>query len=235
MTKHFLTKTRWFVTIMLLLSLAVGNAWGATLTYTHDFTVKPSEDADNTLSTITWTVSNTTNLNGYNSQNYKGVQFGTSSKSGSITLTSKNAWGTQTSTSYYGYTNVKKVYVWLNKGGGTVTPTVSVGGTDATSDGTTVAKNSSATSQRDGTTKVTFTPASGHTTGVIVITCTSTAAGYLCSIQVECEESASCSNNPSVGAASLNGSISSSSPFLPFFNYIYIVYFSMSMIFQPLF
>ncbi|MBR1374305.1 hypothetical protein IJ556_07655 [bacterium] len=173
--------------LVIVLTVGVGNVWGATLTYTHDFTVKPTENADNTLSTITWTVSNTTNLYGYNSKNYKGVQFGTGSNTGSITLTSKNAWGAQTSTSYYGYTNVKKVYVWLNKGGGDVTPTVSVGGTAATSDGTTVTKNSSATSQRDGTTMVTFTPASDHTTGVIVITCNSTAAGYLCSIQVECE------------------------------------------------
>lgn len=181
--------------LALIFTLGVGSALGATLTYTHDFTVKPTEDADNTLSTITWTVSNTTNLNGYNSTNYKGVQVGTGSKTGTITLTTKNAWGAQTSTSYTGYTNVKKVYVWMNAGAsGTVSATVTIGGKSATSDGTTVGSNSSASSQRSGTTKVTYTPAADGKTGVIAITVTkgtaSAKAGYLCSIQVECEEPA---------------------------------------------
>jgi len=183
-----------FISLLaLVLIVGIGNVWGATLTYTHDFTTTISSATDVTLSTITWTASSLSNVGAYNSSNYKGIQIGTGKKTGGITLTSKNNWGAQSSTSYYGYTNVKKVYVWMNAGAaGTVSATVTIGGTAATSDGTTVAKNSSATSQRDGTTKVTFTPAAGHNTGAIVITVTkgtaSAAAGYLCAIQVECEE-----------------------------------------------
>lgn len=177
---------------MLLMVIGVGNVLGATVTYTHDFT-KTISSGDNTLSTITWTASSLTNVGDYNSSNYKGVQIGTSSKAGAITLTSKNNWGAQTGTSFYGYTKVKKVYVWMNSGGsGTVSATVTIGGKSATSDGTTVSKNSSASSQRSGTTKVTYTPAADGKTGAIVITVTkgtaSAAAGYLCAIQVECEE-----------------------------------------------
>lgn len=84
MTNFTSFKFKWLLVPLVLITLGVEQMWGASLTYTHDFTAKPAENADNTLSTITWTVSNTTNLNGYNSTNYKGVQFGTGSKTGSI-------------------------------------------------------------------------------------------------------------------------------------------------------
>ena len=181
-----------YAAVALFILLGVGNVWGASTTYTHDFDATiPS--GDNTLSTISWTASSLSNVGNYNSTNYKGVQIGTGSLVGAITLTSKNNWGAQSSTSFYGYTKVKKVYVWMNAGAnGTVSATVTIGGKSATSDGVTVSKNSSASSQRDGTTKVTFTPAASGNTGSIVITVTkgtaNASAGYLCAIQVECEE-----------------------------------------------
>ena len=158
------------------------------LVYTHDFTTKPTASADNTLSTITWTANAGTRLNNYNSS-YKGVQIGSNGNSGAFQLTSKYAWGSQTSTSFTGYPVVKKIALYMNHGGGTMSATVTIGGTAATSDGTTVEKNSSATSQREGTTKVEYAPASGHDTGIIVISYSSSSkAGYFCSIQVLCEK-----------------------------------------------
>lgn len=172
--------------LVLVLTIGSGNVWGETVTYTHDFTTTISS-GDNTLSTITWTASSLSSVGSYNSD-YKGVQIGTKSATGAITLTSKNNWGAQTGTSFYGYTKVKKVYVWLNNGSGTISASVTVGGTACTKSGT-VSKNSSATSQRNGTSQITYTPAVGHTTGAIVISVsTSSKAGYLCAIQVECEE-----------------------------------------------
>ena len=179
------------LTLLLVMLLSM-NLWGETVTYTHDFTTTISSGGDITLSTITWTASNLSNVGSYNSGNYKGIQIGTSSATGAVTLTSKNDWGAQSNTSYFGYTKVKKVYVWMNAGeAGSITATVTIGGKSATSDGTNVAKNSSATSQRNGTTKVTFTPASDGETGKIVIAVSKgtakKGAGYLCAIQVECE------------------------------------------------
>ncbi|MCQ2342498.1 MAG: InlB B-repeat-containing protein [Paludibacteraceae bacterium] len=185
----------WFKYLALLLTLLLSvNVWGESMIYTHDFTTTISS-GDNTLSTITWTASNSSNVGNYESQYYKGVQIGTSSKTGAVTLTSKNNWGAQSGTSYYGYTKVKKVYVWMNAGAaGSITATVTIGGKSATSDGMTVTKNSSASSQRSGTTKVTFTPATDGETGKIVIAVSkgtaNKSAGYLCAIQVECEQAA---------------------------------------------
>lgn len=181
--KHF-TNLRWLIMSFLL---AVGvSAWGASATYQHIFTTKPSI-GNNTLSTINWTVSGN-NIGNYNSANYCGVQFGTKSNNGSIVLTSADAWGGQTSTSYTGYTNVTEVRVWMNAGTDTPSATVTIGGVAATSDGTVVQKNSSAHSYADATC-VTYTPASNGNTGVIVINAsTSSKAGYLCAIEIDCEE-----------------------------------------------
>lgn len=150
--------------------------------YQHVMSTKPSIGS-NTLSTITWTVA-ATNLNNMNTANYAGVQFGTSSKNGAISFTSENNWGAQTSTSYYGYGTVKKVVVWLNLGGTSVTPSVTIGGKAATSDGTTVVKNSSAGSDYKKTTAVSFTPASDGKTGTIVISASSVKAGYFCAMEI---------------------------------------------------
>lgn len=138
---------------------------------------------DVTLSTIKWDKSGS-KIGSYNSGNYAGIQFGDKNNSGSLSFTSDSAWGSQASTAYYGYSTVKLVRVWLNAGTGTPTATVTVGGKSATSDGTTVTKNSSASSYADAT-AVTFTPASDGKTGVVVISAsTSSKAGYFCAMEV---------------------------------------------------
>ncbi|MDD7608954.1 MAG: fimbrillin family protein, partial [Bacteroidales bacterium] len=98
-------------------------------TYRHIFNAKPTIGSNIKLSNMSWSIS-ATNLNGYNSQNYAGVQFGTSKKNGKITLTSSNAW------SYQNATTIKEVRLWLNTGGSTVTPKVTINNKAATSDGT---------------------------------------------------------------------------------------------------
>lgn len=153
-------------------------------TYQHVFTTKPSTGNNVTLSGVSWNIT-AKNLKDYNSGNYAGVQFGTSSTNGQITLTSPSAW------SYTAdgvtVTKIKEVRLWLNLGGTSVTPSVTIGGTAATSDGTTVIKNSSAGKDWTKATKVTFTPATGRDTGVIVIDVTSVKAGYICAIEIDAE------------------------------------------------
>ena len=194
------TKTIRLLLVMFLTLTVSANAWGAEITYTHVFTTKPSI-GNNTLSTITWSVE-ATSLNGYNN-GYAGVQFGTKNTSGSITLTSANAWGEQSNTLYTGYTNVKYVYVWLNAGTGTPTATVTIGGKAASKSGT-VSKNTAANNDYEKTSKLTFTPTSGGNTGVIVITAsTPSKAGYIAAIEVVCETpAASCTSiTPSLSYA----------------------------------
>lgn len=193
--------------LVMLLTLTVSaNVWGAEKTYTHIFTTKP-DIGNNSLSNITWSVE-ATNLNGYN-KGYAGVQFGTKNASGSITLTSANAWGEQSNTSYTGYTNVKFVYVWLNAGTGTPTATVTIGGKEASKSGT-VSKNTAANDDYESTSKLTFTPISGGNTGVIKIAAsTSSKAGYIAAIEVVCETpAASCTTPPTVSSAT-NSNITS--------------------------
>ena len=151
-------------------------------TYRHVFTAKPSTGNNVTLSGVSWKIT-ATNLKGYNSNNYAGVQFGTGDKNGQITLTSPSAW------SYTAdgvtVTKITEVRLWLNLGGTSVTPSVSIGGKAAISDGTKVTKNSTAKTDWTKTTKVTFTPATGSDTGVIVIDVTSVKAGYICAIEID--------------------------------------------------
>ncbi len=155
--------------------------------YQHVFTAKPSTGSNITLSAINWTIS-ATNLGNYNSNNYAGVQIGSKNNDGSITLTSSNAWGAQSSTAYYEYGTVKKVNVWANLGGTSVTPSVSIGGTSATGSGS-VSKNSGAGSDWTQTSKVVFTPGTNAqsqvvNTGVVVINLSSVKAGYICAVEV---------------------------------------------------
>ncbi len=167
--------------LCLLLTLAINNA--AAETYQHVFSAKPNTGSSITLSNVSWTIT-ATELGSYNSANYAGVQIGSSSKSGSIKLTSTAAW------SYNGNTKITEVRLWLNTGGQTVTPTVTIGGKSATSDGTTVTKNNSAASDWTKTTKVTFTPAADGNSGVVVINISSAKAGYVCAMEIDCESSA---------------------------------------------
>ena len=150
--------------------------------YQHVFTAKPSTGSNVALSSINWNII-ATELGSYNSTNYAGVQLGASKKDGAITLTSSNSWGGQ-SGSYKDYGTVKKVVLWLNLGGTSVTPSVTIGGKSATSDGTTVVKNSSAGSDYTQTTRVTFTPAADGKTGVVVASVSTVKAGYICALEV---------------------------------------------------
>ena len=174
---------------MLLFLLGSLNVWGGeTVTYQHVFTEKPSTGNSVPLSDVKWNVE-ATNLGGYNSQNYAGVQIGTSKKDGSITLTSVESWGASAGT-YKDKTKITEVRLWLNLGGTSVTPTVTIGGKAATSNGTQVVKNSSAGSDWTKATKVTFTPAKDGNTGVVVINVSTVKAGYICAMEIDCEPAA---------------------------------------------
>lgn len=189
--------------LVLVLTVGVGNAWGTT--YQHVFNAKPSTGNSITLSSVSWNIT-ATNLGSYNSGNYAGVQLGTKDKNGSITLTTSSAWGSVAGT-YKDKTKITEIRLWLNLGGTSVTPSVTIGGTAAVSDGTTVVKNSSAGSDWTKATKVTFTPATGHDAGVVVINVSTVKAGYICCMEIDCEEpGGGCSTiTPSLSYASVGG------------------------------
>lgn len=176
---------RFFLSLCLMIvgCLWGSAAWAETATYRHVFTAKPSTGNNVTLSGVAWNISATNLSNNYNNQ-YAGVQFGTSSLNGQITLTSSSDWD------YNGKTKITEVRLWLNRGGTSVTPTVTIGGKDATSDGINVVKNTSAGTDWTKTSKVTFTPAVDGNTGVIEIDVTSVKAGYICALEIDCEEGA---------------------------------------------
>ena len=156
-------------------------AWAETATYRHVFTAKPSIGSKVTLSNVAWSIS-ATNLNNFQAE-YQGVQFGTKSLDGEFKLTSSSDWN------YNGKTKITEVRLWLNLGGTSVTPTVTIGGKSAISDGTTITKKSNISSWTNAN-KVTFTPAVDGNTGVIEIDVTSVKAGYICALEIDCEEGA---------------------------------------------
>lgn len=156
-----------------------------------------------TLSSVSWTVAAET-LGSYNSANYAGVQLGSKNANGSITLTSSSAWGSVAGT-YKDKTKITEVRLWLNLGGTSVTPTVTIGGKSATSDGTTVVKNSSAGTDWTKATKVTFTPAADGNTGIVVINVATVKAGYICCMEIDCEEAV---ESYAITKSASNGTIS---------------------------
>ena len=173
---------RFFLSLCLMI---VGCLWGSAAwaeTYQHVFTAQTSTGNNVTLSGVAWNISATNLNNDYNKQ-YAGVQFGTSKKNGQITLTSSSDWN------YNGKTKITEVRLWLNLGGTSVTPTVTIGGKSAISDGTTITKKSNISSWTNAN-KVTFTPAVDGNTGVIEIDVTSVKAGYICALEIDCEEGA---------------------------------------------
>ena len=174
---------RFFLSLCLMIvgCLWGSAAWAETATYRHVFTAKPSTGSNVTLSNVAWNIS-ATNLYAYNNKNYAGVQFGALGANGQITLTSPSDWD------YNGKTKITAVRLWLNSGENSVTPTVTIGGKAATSDGTKVVKNSTAKTDWTKTSKVTFTPAADGNTGVIVIDVKSVNAGYICALEIDCEE-----------------------------------------------
>ena len=178
-----------FFALFAMLALGVGNAWGETVTYQHVFNKKPSTGNSVALSSVNWKIEATA-LNNYNSNNYAGVQIGSSKAAGSITLTSTTDWD------YNGNGKITAVRLWLNTGRSTVTPTVTIGGKSATSDGTKVVKNSGAGSDWTKATKVTFTPVADGNTGVVVINVSTEKAGYICAMEIDCEPASSGGDEP---------------------------------------
>lgn len=156
------------------------NLWAETVTYQHVFNAKPSTGDKVTLSGVNWNIT-ATSLGAYNSNNYAGVQLGSKNGNGEITLTSSSDWNNN------GKTKITEVRLWLNLGGTSVTPSVTIGGKAAKSDGTTVTKNSTAGTDWTKATKVTFTPAADGNTGVVVINVTSVKAGYICAMEIDSE------------------------------------------------
>ncbi len=192
--------------LLLLLFIGVGQMWATTTTYQHVFNAKPSIGNDVTLSDLKWNIA-ATNLGNYNSGNYAGVQVGSSKANGSIALTSASAWGGEDGT-YKDKIVITEVRLWLNLGGTSVTPTVTIGGTSATSDGTTIVKNSSAGSDWTKATKVTFTPAANGNTGVVVINVATVKAGYICAMEIDCEEAGGGPSQPTVSFSPEGGKYS---------------------------
>lgn len=158
------------------------------------FNAKPQAEKGVTLSEMKWDI-DATNLNGYSSTNYAGVQIGSKKVDGSITLTSSADWN------YNNATKITAVRLWLNVGGTSVTPSVTIGGKTAVSDGTKVVKNSKAGSDWKKTTKVTFTPAEDGNTGVVVINVSSVKAGYICAMEIDCEDGAPAANLTSIAVS----------------------------------
>ena len=165
-------------TLLIVAILATATSWAATNTYQHVFESKPSTGNNVMLSNVGWNISGTS-IGAFNN-NYKGVQLGSSSKNGQITLTSPTGWN------YKGATVIKEVRLWLNLGGKSVTPTVTIGGKVAASTGK-VIKNSDA-SDWTKTSKVTFKPATDGQTGVIKISISSVKAGYICALEIDTED-----------------------------------------------
>lgn len=166
-------------TLLIVAILATATSWAGITTYQHVFSTKPAEGTGKTLTDVDWNIK-ATNLNGFQ-KSYAGVQIGAKSSNGKITLTSPSAW------TYKGGTKITEVRLWLNLGGTSVTPTVTIGGKVATPAGK-VTKNTSANSDWTKTSKVTFTPAADGESGVIEISVSSVKAGYICALEIDTYE-----------------------------------------------
>ena len=166
-------------TLLIVAILATATSWAGITTYQHVFTTKPTVGDGKPLTDVDWNIK-ATNLNGFQ-KSYAGVQIGAKGSNGKITLTSPSAW------TYKGGTKITEVRLWLNLGGTSITPTVTIGGKVATSTGK-VVKNKSANSDWTKTSKVTFTPAADGESGVIEISVSSVNAGYICALEIDTKE-----------------------------------------------
>lgn len=166
-------------TLLIVAILATATSWAGITTYQHVFTTKPTVGDGKPLTDVDWNIK-ATNLNGFQ-KSYAGVQIGAKGSNGKITLTSPSAW------TYKGGTKITEVRLWLNLGGTSITPTVTIGGKVATSTGK-VVKNTSANSDWTKTSKVTFTPAADGESGVIEISVSSVKAGYICALEIDTKE-----------------------------------------------
>lgn len=166
-------------TLLIVAIIATATSWAGITTYQHVFTTKPTVGDGKPLTDVDWNIK-ATNLNGFQ-KSYAGVQIGAKGSNGKITLTSPSAW------TYKGGTKITEVRLWLNLGGTSITPTVTIGGKVATSTGK-VVKNTSANSDWTKTSKVTFTPAADGESGVIEISVSSVKAGYICALEIDTKE-----------------------------------------------
>jgi uncharacterized repeat protein (TIGR02543 family) len=142
MTKQFLPKSRWLVTIILLLVLGFGQMWGAKITYT--------------FSSAAWAASP---ANWSGSKN--GNQFNTSATPLGVQVCEGQSGVTVTSpTSYTNITKVEVVYSSSSKATGSINIKI----------GTNSALGAKSISKSQTRTTLTFTPASAQT-GSVVMTC----------------------------------------------------------------
>jgi hypothetical protein len=184
----------------LLLTIGVGNVWGDTYGFFSETVTElpgswSNSGGNKTINGIQWTYSSSTTIQ-YDNSHTK-IQVG--SKNNPQTT----AWTIQTPVSSFG--SGKKITAVTITAYTTATPAtygISVGGSSVKSGSLTT---SSSTYSATGL---------SITSGDIVVTMTGSStskAMYLCNISVTYENAASCSTNPTVGSASLNGSISLSS------------------------
>lgn len=142
MTKQFLPKSRWLVTIILLLVLGFGQMWGAKITYI--------------FSSAAWAASP---ANWSGSKN--GNQFNTSATPLGVQVCEGQSGVTVTSpTSYTNITKVEVVYSSSSKATGSINIKI----------GTNSALGAQSISKSQTRTTLTFTPASAQT-GSVVMTC----------------------------------------------------------------
>ena len=296
MTKQFLTKTRWLVTIMLLLTIAIPHMWaavGSTIT-SHssiaDATVyyfagigKNSTTYYSVLGSDEEGASITGNANATKSYGTKytflieggyyyilspnGYYVSPGSSNGKLNLSSSaqavdvstesskirisrtyntTEWSFQKNKSteaanFGGYKNTQSdltlhvagYRVIYDKNGAT-SGTVPSDATVYDDNQTATIKANTGSLAKTGYTFVGWnTAANGSGTDVSASGSATRKITAGLRLYAKWSAAASCDNAPTVTAGSLKGSISSSSPFLPFFNYIYIVYFSMSKIVCP--
>ena len=160
-------------------------------TYTHAFSAADNSQlsaSEWSLSNVTWSASNMKKVQDY-VNGYAGIHLGSGSYNGSLTLTSKYAWGEETGNDYEGLTKITKITLWVNKSsaGSLSTCKVSIGGVEATSSGlSTVGTNTSANGDYTKTSPVVFTPAANGDKGVVLIELATSNAVYIACIQIEC-------------------------------------------------
>ena len=197
MQNNIFTKTRWLVTIILLLSLAIPMAWGQASTYTSNVTLSTSGGTN--ASTCTVIISG---------NNYDGIKIGTSKKSGEMQFSIPSG----TTTVYV------HVAAW-NGESGSMTVSTSVGSiTTGSSLSLTadagVSSNSPFTlsTPANASTSYFFTITLSEVNSAATITLSYSNRAVIWGINTV---AASCSTNPSVGNASLNGTFNMTVLFLP--------------------
>ena len=196
---NFLSNFRWFTTVILLITLSIGNAWGASpASITMQKVVQDNEyvvSEGNTIGTKCLSIDLDENIS---------ISVNSSSNNGTF-------WGTGASINWRAYQSSSGTYTLTAKNGCTLqsvtfTFTVDKGGTLNTSGtGNNIAVGYRLTSNSalslSGTSKTLYvgnTNSTGNNLGKGQVRITAISVSYT--------SPASCSTNPTAGGASLNGS-----------------------------